>query len=142
MKFCRASSVGGGCGEGEVCVPRQPAAAQCALADGEVDCAGYASGETDWYTGVGDDTRSCGACSCTATGGGCDGVAVLVGTDYTCDSGPGNVADESQSCFGQTYSPPVELVGDVAQPTDCVAEAPTSGEAAPSGQQTLCCGPG
>ncbi len=114
MKFCRASSVGGGCSGGAVCVGRQAAPeAQCSLAAGEVACEGYASAEVDWYTGF-DDGRTCGACTgCAASGGSCDGVGVLVGSDYKCGVGPPDpIADETRSCFGQVYSPPAQLIGD------------------------------
>lgn len=142
MKFCVASEFAGGCASNEVCVRKTAAPeAQCALARGEVGCTGFATVEDDWYTGVdGDsDSRACGACSCLASGGDCDGVAVESGSDYTCGDRTEQIGDGEKLCF-RVYSPPVRLVG-TSTPADCTAEAPLSGEILPSGQQTLCCAP-
>jgi hypothetical protein len=141
MKFCRASLVGTGCAEGQACVPRQEPDVQCALTEGDADCTGYESAEPDWYTGVDADGRACGECSCTAVGGNCDAVVVQVGTDYSCNTTTAEIADGTQVCFGQVYAPPVNLAGVPVAPTDCTAEAPLTGEATPSGQETLCCAP-
>jgi hypothetical protein len=142
LKFCRATQVGSGCAEGELCVNRMPQAdAQCALAEGDVDCAGYGAGETDWYTGFGDeDSRICGACSCNAVGGGCDGVAVAIGSDWECGAGPGTVEDEDRNCTS-VYSPPLQLTGTPDAPTGCVASATVTGDVSVVGQHTLCCVP-
>jgi hypothetical protein len=141
MKFCVASLAGAGCAQGELCVPRQQPDAQCTLAEGAADCTGYQSAGSDWYTGVGADARTCGECSCAAVGGACDDVVVQVGTDYSCDTTTAEIADETQDCFGQVYAPPVHLAGVPVAPTDCTAEAALTGEAAPTGQETLCCAP-
>lgn len=142
MKFCVASEFGTGCAANQVCV-RQTAApeAQCALARGEVGCAGFEVTGSDWYTGVdGDsDTRTCGDCSCLASGGDCDGVAVESGVDYTCGDLPEEISGGEKLCF-EVYAPPVRLIG-TSTPADCAAEAPMSGAIEPSGQQTLCCAP-
>ena len=141
MKFCRASVVGGGCEEDAACVGRQEQEeAQCALAAGSAGCAGFASSEADWYTGV-DDTRACGDCASCTSSGSCDGVSVQVGIDYTCEGGPGTVGDDVLSCFGSTYSPPVFLTGAPTQATTCEGHAVLGTEATPTGQQTLCCAP-
>jgi len=140
MKFCVASEFGAGCAANEVCVKKTAAPeAQCALARGEVGCAGFETSETDWYTGVDSDsdTRTCGDCSCLASGGDCAGVAVQSGSDYTCGAQPEELSDGEKTCW-QVYSPPVQLVG-TSTAADCSAEAPLSGEIAPSGRQTLCC---
>jgi hypothetical protein len=140
VKFCRASQTGTGCAAEHACVRLAPTAdTQCALADAAGTCGDYASVETDWFTGV-DDQRTCGACFCTATGGGCTGVVVEVGSDYGCLPFA-TVADDTRECFGQDYSPPARLVGASQPPTGCTADAPAAGMIAPSGQSTLCCAP-
>lgn len=142
MKFCVASEFGGGCAANEVCVTKSAAPeAQCALARGEVGCAGFATSETDWYTGVDadSDSRACGDCSCLAAGGDCAGVSVQSGADYVCGDRPQEIGGGEKLCF-EIYSPPVQLVG-TSTAADCSAEATLSGEIAPSGQQTLCCSP-
>ena len=142
MKFCVASELAGGCATNQVCVRKTPSPeAQCALARGEVGCTGFATVESDWYTGVdGDsDSRACGDCSCLASGGDCEGVAVQPGSDYLCGDGDQEIGSGEKACF-EVYAPPVRLVG-ASTPADCTAEAPLSGEIAPSGRQTLCCAP-
>ena len=142
MKFCRASQVGAGCDEGQMCVGRMDEPeAQCALAEGDVDCAGFGSGQADWYTGFGEeDTRTCGACSCNAVGGGCDGVVALFGNDWACGENNGTIADEDRTCV-QAYSPPLQLSGAPIAPTGCAATATVTGEIAVVGQHTVCCVP-
>ncbi len=136
-KFCRASTIGVGCAAGSACVPRRAAPSQCVLAAGTAACTGFATTETDWATDFA-DTRACGACACTASGGGCGNVKIGVGSDYVCTDGV-QLTNAQKTC-GYIYSPPVRLLGAPTAPTACTASAPQTGTLAPAGPQTLCCG--
>lgn len=138
-KFCRANAEGKGCGAGNTCVPKQTTAPHCALAVGSGQCDGFGMSQDDWYTGF-TDTRACGACGCTASGGGCKGVQLAVGSDYSCIN-KALVNETSKQCFSAgIYSPPVHLVGNPMLGS-CTADASANGSLAPTGQSTLCCQP-
>jgi hypothetical protein len=146
VKFCRASPAGNGCAAAHACVPKAPtASAQCVLVEGAAACDGFASAESDWYTGV-EDLRSCGACFCTAVGGDCSQVQVEIGSDYSCDEGGVGfgqlVSDNDTLCWQQApYSPKARLVGAPTPAAGCTAAATPVGTLTPTGQQTLCCAP-
>jgi hypothetical protein len=133
-RFCRAETIGTGCEGGQVCVPRQAPAAQCALAEGTVACEGYPASH-EWYSGV-DDTRVCDACFCDASGGSCDGVFVQIGSDYSCINAA-TIGQGEKTCQS-IYAPPIGLVGN-AQPSSCTAGAAAAGTLLPAGPSTLCC---
>ena len=139
QKFCRIDAEGKGCSVGNTCVPKESTAPRCALAPGSGACAGFGTAQNDWYTGL-TDTRACGACGCTASGGGCKGIVLTVGSDYSC-SNNAQVTELSKTCFANgIYSPPVHLSGNPKIGT-CVAEASVTGSLDPTGQSTLCCQP-
>jgi hypothetical protein len=138
-KFCRADAEGKGCGAGNTCVPKQTTAPHCALAEGSGLCNGFGMSQSDWYTGF-TDTRVCGACGCTATGGGCKGVQLAVGSDYSCIN-KALVNESTKQCFPNgIYAPPVHLTGN---PTlgSCTADGGVKGSLIPTEQLTLCCNP-
>lgn len=143
MKFCRADAEGKGCGAGSTCVKKTAATAQhCALAAGSSSCTGFATTQSDWYTGF-TDSRTCGACDCKASGGSCAPVQLAVGSDYACYPTP-VVNQSSKQCFTDKpngiYSPPVQLVNKGKIGT-CTTSAPVVGSLDPTGQSTLCCQP-
>ena len=107
-KFCRATDVGAGCDSGKACVPKQPEVSQCALAEAGVACDGYAVVQPDWFTSY-TDSRQCGACSCAASGGHCDGVTVALGSDWGCTETV-TIKNGAKWC-GSVYSPPAWLSG-------------------------------
>jgi hypothetical protein len=138
-KFCKASRHGAGCGPQQVCVPRMAPALQCAVASGTFDCAGYATAESDWYTGP-TDASACEACGCTAEGGSCDAYEIEIGSDYTCvDTPPAILGDGEKSCT-YSYSPPAKTGGAPTAPTSCTAEAVVAAGVSPTGPTTVCCG--
>jgi hypothetical protein len=134
-KFCRATSVGSGCGAGQACVPKHEPKAQCALTSGSAVCDGYGSAQNDWFTGY-SDSRSCASCGCTASGGHCDFMTMWLGNDYTCSED--NAVPESGKWCGQKYAPPAYLGGDPKDPT-CSVTTKLNGSLDPTGQSTLCC---
>jgi len=139
MKFCQADAEGKGCGAGNTCVPKQTTAPHCALAAGSAQCDGFATTQTDWYTGL-TDTRVCGACACTVNNATCKGVQLAIGSDYTCTNST-LVNEASKLCFANSvYAPPVHLLGNPKLGT-CAADAKTEGSLTPTGQSTLCCQP-
>lgn len=142
LKFCRANAEGKGCSAGSTCVKKTASAPHCALAAGTSSCSGFGMVQSDWYTGF-TDSRSCGACGCTVSGGSCDPVLLAVGSDYACYPTP-VVKQSSKQCFTNqpkgVYSPPVQLVNKAAIGT-CTSGAPVTGSLDPTGQSTLCCQP-
>jgi hypothetical protein len=136
--FCATSSIGGGCGAGQVCVPSAGGGSPCQLFDGnKTSCPGGAQ-PLPWYTGT-SGTASCGACSCgAATGAGCDNVTLSVGSEYTC-SGSGSIASGGSLCFASgIYEPGVQFTGTPTAPS-CQASSPYTGNLAAAGPKTLCC---
>lgn len=140
MKFCQADKVGKGCSVGNTCVPSVAAAPHCALAAGSSACGGFATSQSDWYTGV-TDTRACGACGCSASGGSCGPVVLNVGSDYTCGANA-VVGESAKQCFSGSgiYAPPVQLAGKPKLGT-CTPDAAVTGSLDGIGQSTLCCQP-
>ncbi|MFS8064977.1 MAG: hypothetical protein ACMG6S_01270 [Byssovorax sp.] len=142
VKFCRVNAEGKGCGAGNTCVKKTATAPHCALAAGSSSCTGFATAESDWYTGS-TDSRTCGACGCKVSGGSCDPVLLAVGSDYACYPTP-VVKQSSKQCFTDKpngiYSPPVQLVNKATIGT-CTTSAPVTGSLDPTGQSTLCCQP-
>ena len=104
-RFCSAPDVAHpDCREGETCVPEMLASDICLLANGDVTCpAEYPVKINKWFTGL-EDTRSCGRCTCTASGGNCNGVQVQIGSDWTCTDDYA-VSTNRRTCQG-SYSPP------------------------------------
>ncbi len=140
MKFCKANQVGNGCSAGNTCVPNLKAAPHCALAAGSAACGGFASSQSDWYTGL-NDTRTCGACGCTVSGADCSPLHLEVGSDYGCSSAA-TVPEKTKKCFTGSgiYAPPVHLVGAPNEGT-CTPAASVTGSLDGTGQSTLCCQP-
>ena len=140
MKFCQADKVGKGCGVGTTCVPSVTAAPHCALAAVGASCGAFATSQNDWYTGL-TDTRACGACGCSASGGSCGPVVLNVGSDYTCGTSA-VVGESTKQCFSGSgiYAPPVELAGKPKLGT-CTPDAAVAGKLDGTGQSTLCCQP-
>lgn len=135
-KFCRASSVGGGCEAGKVCAPKQAPAAQCALVPGAgASCEGYATVQGDWFTGY-NDTLSCDTCSCTAVGGSCDGMNTWLGSDWACTDTI-SIKHGEKWC-GSIYSPPAYLGGAPVDPT-CTVDDNHTGSLDATGPSTVCC---
>jgi hypothetical protein len=136
--FCGTTSIGGGCGAGQVCVPITGGGSPCQLFDGnKSSCPGGAQ-PLLWYTGT-SGTASCGACGCgAATGAGCDNVTLSVGSDYGC-SGSGSISSGGSLCFASgIYQPGVQFSGTPTAPS-CQASSPYTGNLAPAGPKTLCC---
>jgi hypothetical protein len=140
-KFCPTVLRGGGCGVGQVCVPKLPAATSklCAMYTGAHACpAGTTRLQNlDWYTGS-TDTRLCDACTCgTPTGGSCAGISVQVGSDYSCGVNDGKVAPGGKVCV-HTYSPGLQLSG-AGTAGSCKAASATTGALTPTGRRSICC---
>lgn len=136
-KFCRATGVGAGCPAGKACVPPADPVNQCALVSGSAVCEGYAFQQNDWFTGY-SDTRSCGACSCKASGGDCNNVTLYIGSDYACDTGVDTPINEGGKVCKSIYSPPARLKG-TPNESVCTLDTPFTGTLDPTGQSTVCC---
>jgi len=136
--FCATTTIGGGCGTGQVCVPVAAGASLCQLFDGaKTTCPGGAPA-VPWYTGT-TGAASCGPCTCgSTTGASCDNVLLTYGSDYGC-SGFGTISSGGTSCFASgIYEPGVAFTGTPTSPT-CPAQSAYTGNIAPSGPKTLCC---
>ncbi|MEL6184051.1 MAG: hypothetical protein AAFU79_05445 [Myxococcota bacterium] len=138
-KFCVAERGTRACADDTVCVPRGSVGDACALASGGVSCPGpFSDRVVDWYTGE-SDTRACGACDCTASGGSCEFARLSLGSDWVC-------TDDSHLTFANpklcesAYSPPARVTGSVTNPS-CTPKSAQMGALRPTGQQTLCCRP-
>lgn len=120
-------------------------ATRCVLVEGDSACEGYATAQTNWYTGL-DDQRTCGQCFCEAVGGDCDGTRVQIGSDYSCVDSGNDLASGEKKCFyppdmRAPYSPSATIIGTPAAPVGCTSDATPAGTATPTGLTTLCCDP-
>lgn len=105
-KYCAAAQVSNTCEEGSVCVARH-IGVRCARYEGGGTCGGIYSEQTDWFSAIGADTRTCMPCSqltCSATAASCPtSFSLRVGSaEATCTEGgapPANV----QSTYGFAY---------------------------------------
>jgi hypothetical protein len=139
-KFCSYGLKGGGCPVGKKCVPVQADVnAQCALNSGSALCTGFNTTQNDWYTGY-NDSRSCGACGCTAYGGACQYAQIQIGSDYTCAPTVAQYLQSGQKTCQGSYVPSVGLTANKVDPM-CTPSSTFSGSLSPVGQQTLCCSP-
>jgi hypothetical protein len=135
-KLCTASSVGGGCQQGFMCVPRMSGAKLCGEKSNSGICPSSSIPET-WQRGV-NDRRSCGGCSCSALGGDCNSVTVQLGHDWSCNQIDSSLHGGEKSCGVSTYMPPAILAGLPTDPT-CNATAPENGTLTASAPLDLCC---
>lgn len=140
-KFCSAGSVGAGCSQGYVCVPKA-APNHCVLALGAKTCpAGYTKDGGSWYTGF-SDTRTCSACTCgTQTAGSCANLQAnfYFGTSTTCNAGTHRAGGSGANVC--TFSNDCASAGFQGTPTlpSCPGVSAVTGAATPTGEQTLCC---
>jgi hypothetical protein len=137
--FCTTSTVGGGCGNGRVCVPVAQASI-CQIFDGAHTCP-MGTQEGDWYTGY-SGAQSCGACSCgPSSGASCANVSLSIGSDFVCGSQNGTVGSGSRVCLPNgAYQPGVNFVG-TPTPGTCPAQSVVGGSLTPTGRKTVCCLP-
>src|SRR5262245_42404158 len=99
------------------------------------NCPGpFSNRATQYYTGL-TDTRSCGPCECTATGGSCDFAQIAVGNDWQCTDEFYLSLAWPQVC-NQQYSPPARVTGSPTNPT-CSTYALEDGSILATGQQTV-----
>lgn len=136
--LCYLERKGGGCAEGHVCVPRHDAGTLCS--EGSASCSGSETREV-WYSGVA-DTRACGACVCTSSGGSCALVNAGIADGVDCGQNSASLTtheDNNRAC-GPFTSP---LVSRGGRPQDgtCTPSAPLTGAATPTGATDLCCRP-
>jgi hypothetical protein len=136
-RFCQATAIGGGCGQGSVCVPKTSVAA-CELADSAVGCDnGYTEVSGPWFTGF-DDSRSC-ACSCGAASGGSCGTTFAFYTSNNCSGTAAlTMAANQMQCSVAGGYHSTQLTGGSA-PSCGSAGATLSGSLTGTGRQTLCC---
>ena len=136
MKLCTASSVGGGCPQAFMCVPRVTGSRVCGQKSNAGICPNGAIQET-WQRGY-SDQRSCGPCTCIASGGSCFGVTVQLGHDWACSTIDGSLHGGEKSCSISTYMPPAILSGLPLNPI-CSASAAQNGSLNASAPIDLCC---
>jgi hypothetical protein len=138
--FCGTSSYGGGCGPGNICVPKAPAHCTLATTPGTQACPpGYPTSTGAWSTYS--DGRSCGgSCTCgPPTSGGCLGVEMH--TSATCsDPSPVLVNNTIKDCsdvtpYGPYYSARISYAPVVCGAADA---GPVQGSVTIT-PQTLCC---
>jgi hypothetical protein len=139
MKFCTATPGLQGCDQSSVCVPAPPQAGACLITGGGAACPDpFSNRMVQWFTGV-SDTRSCGPCTCGASGGSCQFASISIGSDWLCTDSAEINQSSPRSC-GSTYSPPARVTGFPQEPA-CTAASQQSGTVEGTGQQTICCAP-
>jgi hypothetical protein len=138
---------GGGCGAGKTCIPKQPAAneAACiAMAGGSVCPSGWPTKAKSYSDGT--DTRSCGACACSADNVSCDADSFNLMTMANCiDFGPFPVFSGT-SCTsytpntGTTWSIQRVPATNKAPSGSCTPSGGSAtGSMTPLGETTMCC---
>jgi hypothetical protein len=138
---CTVQAHDGGCDAGMVCAPR-PAAdylpSACVYQDGDTACGGVFSKKVLVYAG-GDDSRSCGGCSCDPKGIVCEGGGYMLTSDQSCINKAGAI--------GQLCTPLGLSKGIKAQPVAAKLSAQAcqggiaQGSVAPKDPRTFCCMP-
>ncbi len=139
MKFCAAQAGLQGCDSTSACVPNDAAPDACLMTSGGAACPDpFSDRSGEWYTGL-TDTRSCGPCECTASGGSCQFAQISLGSDWVCTDGA-YVSQQSPTSCGSAYSPPARVTGSPQDPT-CTSASQLAGSIEVTGQQTVCCQP-
>ncbi|HVK83376.1 MAG TPA: hypothetical protein VM513_04665 [Kofleriaceae bacterium] len=128
--FCTGNSSGGGCGTGQVCMPKAPR--YCVLETGEqAECTrpGYSVQDpTSYFTGYDDSARTC-SCACNVTGT-CG--PVLFGTG-SCTTGVTDGCMTGFTGYTNAQAPTPSGVG-------CAAGGASNGATSTAGfERTLCC---
>jgi len=140
--FCIADSVGGGCAPGKVCTLREKSAPTCRSVAADAVCSPGKDAD-EWFQSY-DDSRSCGACSCTSSGASCAAVKVQLGSDYSCSVASGGnrgpLGSGEKYCDGFPYSPPGFLVGSPSTAT-CDVKVTITGALTKTKPLSLCCEP-
>jgi hypothetical protein len=137
-RFCAASMVGGGCSGGQMCASTV-AAPRCTMYDGAHACP-PGTVTSYWYTGA-NDGRTCSSCRCdTASGASCSGVALSVGSDFSCATITQTLGPGQRKCYSGAgvSSPGLVFTGAPTTPT-CAASSTMSGLVTPTGMKTVCC---
>jgi hypothetical protein len=133
-KRCSAELQPGGCVLGH-CAPR-PDAQEVCWPETEAGCGTLVTPQT-FFQGY-DDKRVCEACSCTATGGSCSDVGVIVTTDPTCKTGS-VMRDDEKTCGALPSDARMRKAGKPTRP-ECSSQSAVSGTLVATGQVSLCCG--
>lgn len=136
-KLCLGVVGSNGCESNAICYPNAISDGACVIHEGMPECpAAFPALYTDWYTGY-EDTRSCGSCECTASGGSCDGAQVLLGSDWLCTNEDSLSLTSPRAC-SPSYSPP-GLIGGMTTASTCENWALQDGELNAIGYHTVCC---
>jgi cysteine-rich repeat protein len=135
VRLCVTGSAGAGCNSGFSCVPAAPQGTLCSEKSGSGSCPSNFNQQT-WYEAY-QDTRTCGACQCTSSGGDCSKVKVQVGSDWGCSDTLLMSAGE-RKCGQSIYSPPVRLTGTPTNPT-CSPKSALSGALSATAAHAFCC---
>jgi hypothetical protein len=140
-RFCKATSIGGGCPAGNTCVPKL-SVQTCELSDGNVACdSGYTASGGPWYADF-TDGRVC-SCACGSASGGACGNTYAIYTSNDCSGTPAvTVAPLGSSCNIAGATLHSKKIINTTSPT-CPggATATVSGTLAGTGPKTLCCRP-
>jgi hypothetical protein len=140
---CPTAAGEAGCAAGQRCAPKGPAAdgASCVIRPGNDPCPPGFPTATSAFSGVGNDTRSCGTCSCTV---GCTGGNYSVHDNNDC--GPADPEDIIINTTTCTTTP--SLYDDAtasARATVAQAAVATCSNGTPGGKvdgtgpQRICC---
>lgn len=107
---------GMGCAEGSTCAPPLEAGTRlCVRSSGAGVCPSGWDGETLTAFSNGQDARTCGACTCTLEGAGCEDGAYRVFDSNNCQV-PGSGADAA---------PPIDVTGDACVDVSALADSGT-----------------
>ncbi len=131
----------GGCGTG-VCVQKPSSQfdqATCIYQSGDVACPQTAYTKKTLVYSSTSDTRSCSACSCTPSGGGCAWTLIAC-TDNGCTTNCASAFANDSCQGGSDQWQSAEVTNATTTPAACNANGGTpTGSASLGGQVTVCC---
>ncbi len=131
-KLCRPKTLGAGCAEHQVCLPRATSQRACGVLEDVTACSAPVDA---WYVSY-QDGRGCTPCTCEEAD--CADVRVQMGNDWSCGASNHSAGANEQSCNYQ-YAPPTYLVGSLPSNACNPPSSTISGTITPTGRMNLCC---
>jgi hypothetical protein len=134
MKLCKAQTNTAGCQSGQMCVAK-PNGGQVCIETSDKTCPHDTTPQT-WNRDY-DDSRRCGACTCSTNGGDCSAIAVELGSDWTCGSIDDTLHDGQKNCALTATEPYAIMSG--SSSISCTVAAPVLGSLEATSPLDLCC---
>lgn len=142
-RLCEGVSLGGGCEDGQACVPATPTSfSLCISRSGDHQCPAPHTDKTLRYADV-NDSRSCD-CSCgPPANAACTASTEVWPSSGNCQGNPSTIVDNDGSCVTFAGPPSNGSFQYTATPSSdpCPVQDQPTGEATPTGAVTVCCLP-